>query len=356
MSLTRELMGDKSKIEWTDATWNPIRARNKATGGVGHFCEKVSAGCKHCYAERMQPRFKNPIAYGPQSLDQVELFLDEEVLLQPLRWKRPRMIFVGSMTDLFGHWVPDAWLDRIWAVMALCPQHTFQVVTKRPERMAGYFQNLQKVADQHAPDTVTKYFNPTQVLNIRFLAAGGGRSFAHAPWPLPNVWLLTSVEDQATANARIPHLLECPAVVRGLSVEPLLGAVDLSMIDTAGGDRIYPLRGYVGAQPMHRGKAVRGACTRINWVIVGGESGPQARPMQLAWVRSLRDQCAQAGVAFFFKQWGEWAPHPHVGGVLQSHGNVDLVLSAMLKVGKHAAGRLLDGVEHNGLPTLTETT
>lgn len=326
-------MGDKSKIEWTDATWNPIRARNKATGGVGHYCEKVSAGCKNCYAERMQPRFKNPIAYGPQSLEQVELFLDEEVLLQPLRWKRPRMIFVGSMTDLFGHWVPDAWLDRIWAVMALCPQHTFQVVTKRPERMAEYLNARRQEQVQEAGNA------------LRCAAP----ALANCRWPLPNVWLLTSVEDQATANARIPHLLRCPAVVRGLSVEPLLGPVDLTIPVADGCAYRNSLTGHQQNGPIDDFVDLEGLPS-IHWVIVGGESGPKARPMYPEWVRRLRDQCADAGVAFFFKQWGEWTPHPYVGGVVQSAGDLHLMLSAMTKVGKHAAGRLLDGVEHNGMP------
>src|SRR3990167_1499279 len=127
-------MGATTGIEWTDATWNPIRARNKDTDGVGHFCEHVSEGCRNCYAERMQPRFGNPIRYAAQDREKVELFLDEEVLTAPLRWRKPRMIFVCSMTDLFADFVPDDWIDRVFDVM-LQTDHKYQVLTKRAERM-----------------------------------------------------------------------------------------------------------------------------------------------------------------------------------------------------------------------------
>lgn len=348
-------MGGRTKIEWSEYTWNPIRARNKATGGVGHFCEKVSAGCKHCYAERMQPRFKNPIAYGPQSLEQVEVFLDDEVLLQPLRWKRPRMIFLGSMTDLFGHWVPFEWLDRIWAVMALCPQHTFQVVTKRPERMAEYLngsgirrRECYAATSDGTTDPQDEFGRPYLVMYESEMLGWKGTAFQ---WPLPHVWLLTSVEDQRTADERIPHLLRCPAEVRGLSVEPLLGAVELKAFlphSFSREDSGYDEQGNLVVSPCstcgktHADEHLLFAESKLHWVIVGGESGPKARPMHPDWVRSLRDQCHAAGVEFFFKQVGEW------GWAMDANGRADG--PAAVKMGKRAAGRLLDGVEHNGMP------
>lgn len=283
-------MGDRSKIEWTDASWNPIRARNKATGKVGHFCEKLSAGCKHCYAARMQPRFGNPIQYGPQDLDKVELYLDEDVLLQPLRWKRPRMVFVCSMTDLFGAWVPQEWIDGVWAVMATANWHTYQVLTKRAEGMAQYFGKRAKLR----VDNDTMAGMPGWAID--------GSNWHR--WSLPNVWLGVSVEDQATADARIPHLLACPAAVKFLSCEPLLGPIDIDRYED-----------WLCTDTMcaHR--------PGISWVIAGGESGPKARPMHPDWARSLRDQCAAAGVPFFFKQWGVWQP----GSALDFDRNVVLL-------------------------------
>lgn len=303
-------MGDRSKIEWTDASWNPIRARNKATGKVGHFCEKLSAGCKHCYAARMQPRFGNPIQYGPQDMDKVELFLDEDVQLQPLRWKRPRMVFVCSMTDLFGAWVPQEWIDRIWAVMALCPQHTFQVLTKRAEGMAEYLNWVDVRGDEHgAHDRVDRWGQQANLLEGKPMNTP--RFIFN---PLPNVWLGVSVEDQATADARIPHLLRCPAAVRWLSVEPMLGPVDLWPVMTE----------HMEYRRIHENACFRDLSTpawAIHWVVCGGESGPKARPMHPDWARSLRDQCAAAGVEFFFKQWGVWQP----GSALDFDRNVVLL-------------------------------
>jgi protein gp37 len=127
-----------TKIEWTNKTWNPVRARNLETNGIGHFCEKISPGCANCYANRMQPRFRNKIRYNAADRDKVALFLDERVLIEPLHWRAPKMIFPCSMTDLFADFVPDEWIDRIFAVMSLAPQHTFQILTKRPERMRDY--------------------------------------------------------------------------------------------------------------------------------------------------------------------------------------------------------------------------
>jgi len=329
------LISDKTGIEWTDATWNPIRARNRATAKVGHFCIHVSEGCRNCYAERMQPRFGNPIRYAAQDRDKIQLFLDEKVLAAPLRWREPRRIFVCSMTDLFLEDHPDEWIDRIFAVMALCPWHKPQVLTKRPERMRAYMRPGKAVALAAEAFEMTIrgiYADPESRIGTGVMLVG---DIAHLrDWPLPNVWLGVSVEDQATADERIPILLKTPAAIRFLSIEPMLGSVDLrrwihEIPADNDGDRIG-----------HNG----GLFSRIDWLIVGGESGPGARPMHPGWARSLRDQCVAAGVPFFFKQWGEWCPseaeeqpvyrseYRHLGGSVHAH-----------RIGKKAAGRMLDG-------------
>lgn len=351
-------MASNSKIEWTDATWNPIKAFNLASGGEktsgrGHYCEKVSPGCANCYAERMQPRFGNDIRYNAADRDKVELFLDDDTLTQPLRWKRPRMIFVCSMTDLFGSWVTDEWLDQMFAVMALTPQHTYQILTKRPERMLEYFDRL---SSAHTQDGNMK-LSPLSVVIAEYLkvfsykTAEEGRKIMNAmgcSWPLPNVWLGVSVEDQKTADERIPTLLQIPAAVRFLSVEPMLGAVDVMGVTA----------------PTGKGEVY--ASWLLDWVIVGGESGPNARPMHPDWARSIRDQCVAAGVPFFFKQWGNWMPlepmadeFPTCGVVpdfqireKQIHDWDDYRYS--VNIGKHKAGRLLDGRTWDEMPETSE--
>jgi protein gp37 len=225
--------------------------------------------------------------------------------------------------------------------MALTPQHTYMILTKRPERMAEYTtQKFGRIADRIIAMRRERGDNGVLIPlpNIR----------PGAPWwPLANVWLGTSVEDQATVDARIPHLLRCPAAVRFLSCEPLLGAVDLWPV----------MEVHKEYRRIHENACFRDPSTpprNIHWVITGGESGHGARPMHPDWARSLRDQCKAAEVPFFFKQWGEWAPHTHVGGVLQSKGNVDLVMSAMTRCGKKTAGNLLDGMTHQEWPVVAQ--
>ena len=369
-------MADGTNIEWTDATWNPV------TG-----CTVVSAGCTNCYAMKFAgTRLKHHSSRAGLTIDTKAgpvwngtVRLNEEWLDQPLRWKRPRTIFVCAHGDLFHEGVPDEWLDRIFAIMALSPQHRFQVLTKRADRMRSYILAKQR----NAPEWVSLGDGSKTVLPYE-----GG-------YPT-NVWLGVSVENQAAADERIPHLLATPAAVRFLSCEPLLGPVDLSKVVLPGTQpgQFNALTGDVAYTSLidHGGQVLIGPLQtpRLDWVIVGGESGPGARPMHPNWAKSLRDQCASAGVPFFFKQWGEWAPvcamseeqidgcyHPaperdpeasrrckvkqcglHVDGT-RFDGQAMFRRPAfeqgsramtMMAIGKHRAGRLLDGVQHDGMP------
>jgi protein gp37 len=239
----------------------------------------------------------------------------EAVLEIPLKRRKPTMYFVNSMSDLFHGLVPFEFIDKVFAVMALCPQHTFQVLTKRPERMAEYLADrkyevhnaMSRMCSTLDDGTVPAKLDP---LNGRkFIVPRHLWAQAHAfpegqPWPLPNVWLGTSTENQATADERIPHLLKCPAAVRFISAEPLIGPVDFDITNSFGcGD------------DDHRGHG-DGACDGVHWVIVGGESGKGARPCNVAWVRSIVEQCQAAGVAVFCKQFGKrpCCQHSVVGG------------------------------------------
>ncbi len=214
-------MATESKIEWTQMTWNPV------TG-----CTKISAGCQHCYAERMAKRLQ---AMGVERYrNAFKVTLHDDLIDLPLRWKQPRLVFVNSMSDLFHEQVPLEFIQRIFATMVKCPQHSFQVLTKRSTR-------LRELAPQ-------------------------------LPWAA-NIWMGVSVEDERVVK-RVVDLRHVPAYVRFLSCEPLIGPLSS-----------LPLDG-------------------IHWVIVGGESGPHARPMRREWVESILGQCREARVAFFFKQWG----------------------------------------------------
>lgn len=356
-------MGAISSIEWTDSSWNPVRARNIKTGRIGHYCQKVSPGCANCYAEKFNQQGRGQvgtkISYVPSALNNnVVLFLDEKTLTEPLRWKKPRKIFVCSMTDAFAEFVPDEWLDRIFAVMALAPRHTFQVLTKRAARLP-------------------KYINEATRYRVRKLAESMGMKVQTDPfwitadlfrWPLPNVWLGVSAEDQPRLDERVPELLATPAAVRFLSLEPLLGPIDFNppaenayrMLS-----RWYGPNGFdeSGSQPERTRR--EGMFPRVDWVIVGGESGPGARPMHPEWARSIRDQCQAAGVPYFFKQWGAWSPNaPARWPTMAMKGQAALIdqdgwwerypvketerlsnvtTENVYSVGKKAAGRELDG-------------
>lgn len=301
-------------IEWAEETWNPT------TG-----CDRISPGCAHCYALTLakrlkamgQPRYQKD--GGRASGPGFGLTLHPDVLMKPLSWRTPKRVFVDSMSDLFHEDVPFDFIDQVFAVMALTPQHTYQVLTKRPERMRKYLQNS-------GPDLELEdaYQN---------LAAEMEQEAGRLPWPLPNVWLGVTVENQRWADERIPILLDTPAAVRFLSCEPLLGPVKLTHIDL-----------HDSHPTMYQVNALTDVA-KLDWVIVGGESaGPEYRRLVVQreiahrqgplgeqrishysrwfepranaalWVTSLRDQCVDAGVPFFFKQWG--GPKPKSGGRL----------------------------------------
>ena len=339
----------KSKIEWTDETWNPT------TG-----CAKVSAGCKNCYAEREWPRMTRSVpAYAGRDFTDVRTHADR--LEQPLRWKRPRRVFVNSMSDLFHEDVPDSFIDQVFAVMVLAPQHTFQILTKRADRMREYL-----VKRTEEDQSEGWWSEPMARAVFAASKAAGDPLPGNAPlllagrWPLPNVWLGVSVEDQAAADERIPLLLGTPAAVRWISVEPLLGLVDLMNCEHLN----YSIPAdYLSGQDSRSGDD-QGT---VDWVVVGGESGPKARPMHPDWVRLLRDQCTASSVPFLFKQWGEWGPAEVTAGGdlggdlrrgtvqhLHAPGNPEGFFRAgdayVRRVGKKVAGRLLDGAQHDGYP------
>lgn len=297
-------MADKSKIEWTDASWTPIRARNKVTGKVGWHCEHVSSGCEHCYSETINVgRFGTGLPFKPGHRKDVEIFLDEKMLLAPLKWKKPRMIFVCSMTDLFAEFVPDEWIDRVSAVMAICPQHKFQVLTKRSKRMRDYMKSaasrIWEAADILACDQQWAEWQHDQAWeNLH----GGKENFA---LPLPNIWFGTSCEDQPRADERIPDLLNTPAAVRFVSLEPALGPIDFRSSSLA--EKSHYVRNWLSGEIEYQPSfdntlTVKNVETKLDWLIYGGESGHGHRPMQIEWAESIMRQCKNAGTAFFFKQ------------------------------------------------------
>lgn len=256
---------NKTSIAWTDYTSNPIRARNIETGATGHYCTHVSEGCENCYAGVWnRDRFGTGLDFIAQNRDKVEVYLQESELRE---WSKPKYagkrVFVADMTDWCHELVTDEMRDKLFAAMAMAPQVTFQLLTKRPEKMREYMtrrteENTRAAAVWSAVEHGD--YRPT--------------------WPLPNVWLGVTAENQRWADERIPILLDTPAAVRFVSYEPALGPLNL-WLQTANDE------GWL-----------------LDWVIAGGESGANARPFDPQWARDVRDQCAEAGVAFFMKQMG----------------------------------------------------
>lgn len=324
-----------SKIEWTDEVWNPV------TG-----CTKVSDGCKNCYAERMSKRLAGRFGYPADVPFKVTLHQDK--LNDPFKWKKPRRVFVNSMSDLFHKDIPFEFVSEMFMVMALNQQHTFQILTKRPDRMLKYFNK--------GHEGIAPYFL-AMGKTINWLETTEKEALTddiRLRWPLENVWIGVSVENQQAANVRIPMLLQTPAKVRFLSMEPLLESVDLSAWIPPTGTRWKC--SYCGAwseeYSLHCGSCGKeggysGSYAKPDWIIVGGESGPGARPMHPDWVIDIRDQCIAANVPFLLKQWGEWAPfhelranEPGIAGKAWHNFDPD---TSVCKVGKKKAGRILDG-------------
>lgn len=324
-------MSTNSKIEWTDATWN-----------VTIGCDRVSAGCDGCYAirqARMRASNPNPkvaaafagtVHHDGERLDWTgTVNLLPERLGQPLRWRKPKRIFVDSLSDLFHADVPDDFIARVFATMAMAPQHVFQVLTKRPARMRSLLgrESWRDQVAGHVDELIGDGDTPGHIGHVELRERW---------WPLRNVWCGVSVEDQKTAQLRIPILLDTPAWVRWLSCEPLLGPLDLDAAD--------------------RDALCDGG---IDWIVCGGESGPGARPMHPRWAESIAEQCLNANVPLLFKQWGDWATAPNPthyvtmdGGLhdLDASGIGALEPVGVRRLGKGAAGRELDGRTWDAFP------
>ena len=300
-------MGDTS-IEWTDATWNPVRG-----------CSRVSAGCEHCYAERVATRFSGPgqpyeglvrlrtprsgaapthggtgaVRTGIRGVWNGVVRLVPDMLDAPLHWRKPRRVFVNSMSDLFHESLTNEQIAAVFGVMAACPQHTFQVLTKRARRMREWFGWIAAEGDGYGPP-------PTFVAETCAENYGAEIDRLEPPWPLPNVHLGVSCEDQETWDARTAELRRCPAAIRWVSLEPQLGDVGVEPALTCSAC------GFNGSD-LAEGRRHREDCTGLpplDWIVVGGESGPGARPFDLTWARSVIAQCRAANTACFVKQLG----------------------------------------------------
>lgn len=278
-------------IAWTEQTWNPIRG-----------CSLVSAGCTNCYAMRQAHRFSGVgrayegltrlTSNGPVWTGEVRLV--EDKMDEPLRWKRPRRVFVNSMSDLFHESLPDEAIDRVFAVMAICPQHTFQVLTKRAERMQRYLSTEDRVERIAVSSAQLDRAAERGIATPTVTRA----AMLRETWPLSRIHLGVSIEDQPTADERIPWLLKTPAAVRWVSYEPALGPVNLRRIreydwhvDALTGERVFP-------------EARRSCYSSLSWVVCGGESGPGARPFDVQWARDTITQCKAARISCFVKQLG----------------------------------------------------
>jgi protein gp37 len=343
-------------IEWTwvphaggtkrGETWNPQ---------VG--CREVSPACEHCYAAGMAHRGMNPQHRGLTVLRKTGVHwngtinLVPALLTEPLSWREPRGVFVGSMTDLFFDVETDVackWIAAIFGTMAATPRHTYMLLTKRPENAGRWFAWLgRQYADRRdargLPLCTRDEARAAIMAECLREFTGEGKHRAAEPWPpawpLPNVWIGVTAEDQKRADERVSALLDLPAAVRFVSYEPALGPVDWS-----------EWTGLAPKNPFRRAPS-------LDWIIAGGESGSKSRAPSLDWMRSARDQCEQAGVAFFFKQWGEWAPASQLpddewsrldaGGKFSDE---ELAGDKPIRVGKGRAGRLLDGRTHDEFP------
>ena len=331
-----------TSISWTEKTWNPISG-----------CTPISEGCANCYAKRMAQRLRGRCGYPAD--EPFRVTLHEDKLNEPLRMRKPARVFVASMGDLFHEDVPDEFIDKVFAVMALAPQHTYMVLTKRPERMRDYLSanNVDEPSISGREALCLRLMRTAKSIDAVAYERLGADAFHWHPEAWPQVWLGVTAENQARADERIPLLLQTPAAVRFVSVEPMLGPVDLRHLHYQGITEIDALAGTHGLIRPHGGK-----CANLDWVICGGETSAKARPMHPDWVRGLRDQCQTAPVPFHFKGWGEWGPECTAtacrcqgitdNGSIREHGDKHSV--TLFRVGPKAAGRLLDSKEWDEYP------
>lgn len=345
----------RTSIEWCARPGKLPEVWNVVTG-----CNKVSQGCKNCYAEIMHKRlqFMYPEKYDHDFLSGAHIH--EDLLTLPFTWKKPRTVFVNSMSDLFHANVPISFLHKVYAIMALCPKHTFIIVTKRPENSKAYF-------DIGKEKLVSCWENATYEMGLSDkdedtdAPACALYNYTEKNWPLPNVWHLVSTEDQTTFRERVNLLLQIPSRVYGISAEPLLGPIDLEEYVLLRKDGTYPFRNLA---EKHRTKYI----DLLDWIVCGGESGHHGRPMHPDWPRSMKNTCVKAKKPFFFKQWGEYLPYiksemkPFQKIVWIGRETAELADDSksfnypydfhemMAKVGKKKAGRLLDGKEWNQFP------
>jgi protein gp37 len=386
---------NRTKIQWCDYTSNPIRPEVRFAGGEwrrkGWFCMKVSSGCANCYAERMNQRCSefgagigNKLAFIAANESCVRFVLDEGEIGKILRSRAPEgsRVFVGDMTDLFHFLIPFELLDVLWAAMALRPDLTFMLLTKRPATMLHYLHTRTGTDETDRLEHAPQWF---QI--VAAWLEGGNKGFLGKAWerchrvaeglltslPLPNVQIGTTAENQPAANERVPKLLKCPAAVRFVSYEPALGPVDFApwlgpvhadAIDA--GYKREPVPAFQMGDTTFPSAEETPWLDGLNGIIAGGESGPSARPSHPDWFRQVRDDCAKARVPFFFKQWGEWQPIDQPwkdtgqqeglahderwlnrAGGSGFHGEE---VYRMRQVGKAAAGRMLDGQTHDDLP------
>lgn len=270
-------MAEKTAIEWTDATWNPTRG-----------CTKIAQGCKNCYAETFAERWRGIKGHPYEQGFDPRTAPDK--LTEPLKWRKPRRIFVDSMSDLFHETFPFDYIAAVFGVMAIAPQHTYQVLTKRPERAAAFFAWMAKNSDVVSPQyKLTEVLADVPGVRLDHIMATL-RGVDPTPWPLPNVWIGTSIANQTDVGNNLPWLYRIPATVHFVSAEPLIEALDLRrhlFVGEEGGiDFSYTPRQW------------------LDWIIVGGESGPDPRPCNVEWIRSIVGQCKAAGVPVFVKQLG----------------------------------------------------
>jgi len=327
-------MGD-TRIEWCDSVWNPV------TG-----CTPISPGCQNCYAQRFARRLAGRHDYPKDNPFTVTLHPGRAV--DPLHWRKPRRIFVCSMSDLFHEKVPFNFIDQIMAVVAISQQHTFMLLTKRPDRMLLYFADPDRRAE----------IDRWRCTGAKYRAKAHSWALPDSLWPLPNLWVGVTAEDQERADERIPALLWTPAALRFVSVEPMLGPIELSEFKPFDG-KCYCQDDPCGCRPRLTPNCPE---TGIDWVICGGETGPGARPMDPEWVRSVRDQCRNADVPFFFKSWGDLLPATQVlpaqdhifnsAKKIYQSSLVDMFLGKEYwgRVGKKVAGRVLEGHEYSEFP------